>query len=114
MKKKIVITVEEKIQIEHLAKIIHYGLDWHWKMGDNDPVYYIQGGIETIAHIISCEMVQTFGAEDYETGEARDFLKLKEALEGKKMKTVKHWEKKLTQMVIEIRKNSSTKQLTVH
>jgi hypothetical protein len=99
MKKKL--SNKEKSKIQDLAKIIYYGLDWHWKM--EDSVSYVQGGIETIAHVISCEMVQTFGAEEYGTGEARDFLKLTEALQEEKMKTVKHWEKKLTQMVAEFR-----------
>ena len=82
-----------KRQINQLAEICSYGIEWNRNTLEGD---YSLGGIETTAHIISCCIVQWFGFEDCDTGEVRDFLKLETAAFGKRKITTEQWEKRIT------------------
>ena len=62
-------------QINQMATIASYGLGWVKPNTDPDEIGYRLGGIETVAHQISCFLYQSFKIE-YDTGETRDVLNL--------------------------------------
>lgn len=83
--------LEVKRKINLLAEICHYGIEWN-RDSDGEHRAYVQGGIETTAHILSCCIVQWFGFEFCGTGETRSFLQMETAAKEEKAFSIPKWE----------------------
>lgn len=77
MKQKL--TISEKATIARIAEMAFYGIDWLDGMDTPEEIDYVVGGVETIAHMIACSIVQQLKVgvgSGVPTGETRDALKL--------------------------------------
>jgi len=82
---------------EEMAKVIRYGVQWYNPQDEDFSKEYVIGGVETLAHIVACWLVQEHGLKFAGTGEVRDALQLDECPE----RTVKQWVKLLRKLAKE-------------
>ena len=72
------ISVSDHKKVSDIATIASYGLEWADTNGDSGADYEL-GGVETVAHQISCCLYQWFRPRvEMDTGDTRDYLKLEE------------------------------------
>jgi len=74
------ISVSDHQKVNTIARIASYGLEWAKSDCDeNKGSDYELGGVETVAHTISCCLCQWFRPRvELDTGDTRDILKLEE------------------------------------
>ena len=87
-------SLETVRKINMLAEICYSGIQWNRDLPEDEAEYsdYITGGVETVAHIVACCIVQWFGFESCGTADTAEFLKMETAVSKKKEISIKEWE----------------------